>query len=99
MVAEKIRVNCVRPGIIDTDIHASGGLPDRVRDVGPTLPMGRVGTSEEVADAVLLGAGLVGCALATALAKGGGSSPPVRGRRPILSTTSRISRPPVSVSG
>jgi NAD(P)-dependent dehydrogenase (short-subunit alcohol dehydrogenase family) len=53
VVAEKIRVNCVRPGIIDTDIHASGGLPDRVRDVGPTLPMGRVGTSEEVADAVL----------------------------------------------
>jgi NAD(P)-dependent dehydrogenase (short-subunit alcohol dehydrogenase family) len=53
VVAEGIRVNCVRPGIIDTDIHASGGLPDRVRDLGPTLPMGRVGTSEEVADAVL----------------------------------------------
>jgi NAD(P)-dependent dehydrogenase (short-subunit alcohol dehydrogenase family) len=53
VVTEGIRVNCVRPGIIDTDIHASGGLPDRVRDVGPTLPMGRVGTPEEVADAVL----------------------------------------------
>jgi NAD(P)-dependent dehydrogenase (short-subunit alcohol dehydrogenase family) len=53
VVGEGVRVNCVRPGIIDTDIHASGGLPDRVRDVGPTLPMGRAGTSEEVATAVL----------------------------------------------
>lgn len=49
---EGIRVNGVRPGIIDTEIHASAGQPDRARDAGPTLPMGRVGTAEEVAGAI-----------------------------------------------
>lgn len=53
VVTEGIRVNGVRPGIIDTDIHASGGLPDRVRDLSPTIPMQRAGTADEVADAVL----------------------------------------------
>ncbi|HEX8045786.1 SDR family oxidoreductase [Rhizobium sp.] len=53
VVTEGIRVNAVRPGIIDTDIHASGGLPDRVRDLSPTIPMQRAGTADEVADAVL----------------------------------------------
>ena len=53
VVTEGIRVNAVRPGIIDTDIHASGGLPDRVRDLSPTIPMRRAGTADEVADAVL----------------------------------------------
>ena len=50
---EGIRVNAVRPGIIDTDIHASGGTPDRVRDVASSLPMKRAGEPDEVADAIL----------------------------------------------
>ena len=53
VAAERVRVNCVRPGIIDTDIHASGGLPNRVRDVGGQMPMGRVGMAQEVAQAVV----------------------------------------------
>ncbi|WP_275785564.1 SDR family oxidoreductase [Pararhizobium gei] len=48
-----IRVNAVRPGIIDTGIHASGGLPDRARDLAPSVPMKRPGTAQEIADAVL----------------------------------------------
>jgi NAD(P)-dependent dehydrogenase (short-subunit alcohol dehydrogenase family) len=48
-----IRVNCVRPGIIDTDIHASGGLPNRVAESADIIPMRRAGTVDEVADAVL----------------------------------------------
>ncbi len=50
---EGIRVNAVRPGVIYTDIHASGGEPSRVERVGPTLPMGRGGQPEEVAQAIL----------------------------------------------
>lgn len=48
-----IRVNAVRPGLIDTEIHASGGLPNRVRDLAHQVPMGRGGTAEEVALAIL----------------------------------------------
>ncbi len=44
VAAEGIRVNAVRPGIIETEIHASGGLPNRVRDVAPQVPMQRAGT-------------------------------------------------------
>lgn len=53
VAAERIRVNAVRPGIIETDIHASGGLPNRVRDLGPTAPMQRAGTAAEVAESIV----------------------------------------------
>ena len=48
-----IRVNAIRPGIIETDIHASGGTPDRASAMAPAIPMKRPGSAEEVADAVL----------------------------------------------
>jgi NAD(P)-dependent dehydrogenase (short-subunit alcohol dehydrogenase family) len=50
---ESIRVNGVRPGIIDTDIHASGGNPDRVESMKHVVPMLRGGSPMEVAEAVL----------------------------------------------
>ncbi len=53
LAGDKIRVNTVRPGYIDTDMHASGGEPGRVARLAPSLPMGRGGTSEEVAEAIL----------------------------------------------
>ncbi len=53
IAAEQIRVNCVRPGFIYTDIHASGGEPERVERVKSQLPMQRGGQPEEVANAVL----------------------------------------------
>lgn len=49
VAAEGIRVNCIRPGIIDTDIHASGGEPDRAQRLASVIPMQRPGTAEEIA--------------------------------------------------
>lgn len=48
-----IRVNAVRPGLIETDIHASGGLPNRVRDLQHQVPMGRGGSAQEVAELIV----------------------------------------------
>ncbi|MDW5375332.1 SDR family oxidoreductase [Halomonas sp. HP20-15] len=53
VAGEGIRVNAVRPGIIYTDIHASGGEPGRVERLKDTVPMQRGGQSEEVARAIL----------------------------------------------
>jgi NAD(P)-dependent dehydrogenase (short-subunit alcohol dehydrogenase family) len=53
VAAEGIRVNAVRPGLIQTEIHASNGDPDRPDRLRPTIPMERVGTPEEVANAIL----------------------------------------------
>lgn len=53
VAAEGIRVNAVRPGLIETDIHAAAGDPDRPARLAPTVPMGRAGTAEEVAEAIL----------------------------------------------
>lgn len=49
---ESIRVNAVRPGIIDTEIHASGGEPDRLNNLIESVPMKRAGTAMEVAQAI-----------------------------------------------
>jgi len=53
VAGEGIRVNAVRPGLIDTDIHASGGLPNRVKDLQHLVPMQRGGSAEEVAQSIV----------------------------------------------
>ncbi len=53
VAAEGIRVNAVRPGLIETEIHASGGLPDRVRELEHQVPMQRGGSADEVAQAIV----------------------------------------------
>jgi NAD(P)-dependent dehydrogenase (short-subunit alcohol dehydrogenase family) len=53
VAAEGIRVCAIRPGLIDTPIHQKGGVPDRAKELAPTVPMQRTGAPEEVAEAVL----------------------------------------------
>lgn len=53
VAAEGIRVNAVRPGVIRTEIHASGGEPERVERVAASIPLGRGGEAEEIAKAIL----------------------------------------------
>jgi NAD(P)-dependent dehydrogenase (short-subunit alcohol dehydrogenase family) len=53
LAQQDVRVNAVRPGLIETDIHASGGQPDRARRLGAGTPMGRAGLPQEVAEAIV----------------------------------------------
>ncbi|KJV32563.1 sugar dehydrogenase [Luteibacter yeojuensis] len=53
MASRGVRVNAVRPGITDTDIHASGGQPDRAWRRGATVPLGRPGRAHEIATAIV----------------------------------------------
>lgn len=53
VATEGVRVNGVRPGIIETEIHASGGQPDRAREMAPMVPMQRAGSADEVANAIV----------------------------------------------
>jgi NAD(P)-dependent dehydrogenase (short-subunit alcohol dehydrogenase family) len=53
VAAEGVRVNGLRPGIIDTEIHASGGMADRLAAATTTIPMGRLGRADEIAAGVV----------------------------------------------
>lgn len=53
LAPQGVRVNAVRPGLIETEIHASAGQPDRAWRLGAAMPMGRPGKPEEVAEAIV----------------------------------------------
>ena len=53
VAGEGIRVAAIRPGLIDTEIHASGGEPDRAHRLAPMVPMQRAGTADEIANAII----------------------------------------------
>ena len=53
VATEGVRVNAVRPGLVVTDIHASGGEPDRPARLAPAIPMQRPGQPEEIANTIL----------------------------------------------
>ena len=53
LAGEGVRANAVRPGVIDTEIHAASGDPDRALTMGPSLPMGRAGRPDEIANAIV----------------------------------------------
>lgn len=53
VAADGIRVNCVSPGVIETEIHAAGGQPDRLQRIGHLSPIPRPGKPEEIASAIL----------------------------------------------
>jgi NAD(P)-dependent dehydrogenase (short-subunit alcohol dehydrogenase family) len=53
LATQGVRVNAVAPGMIDTDIHASAGIPERIGRIVPNIPLRRMGTAEEVAEVVL----------------------------------------------
>ena len=52
VAGQGIRVNAIRPGLVDTEIHASGGQPDRAHRLAETIPMGRPGKPTEIAEAI-----------------------------------------------
>ena len=75
VAGEGIRVNAVRPGIIDTEIHASGGAPDRIAQMRGQIPMQREGTALEVAEAIVwLASGKASYVTGTCLGVSGGRS-------------------------
>lgn len=53
VASENIRVNAVRPGVIDTEIHANNDQPDKPRQAAAGIPLGRIGTPEDIAEAIL----------------------------------------------